>query len=153
MTDLEKFKEHMRGVSYLVLGWDEPKFDDDIHFSAIPIADIDEEMLMALLGKNSKSYKRLSKNFIIRHEYEIEELRCTANELDKLNEENRGYGAEKYLFGEVKTYKKHVIDGYMEINGTKHFVQVKCSTNKGGGTSSTNNLFWNLKEYYNIVRY
>ena len=141
MTNLDLFKKHMKGVSYVVLGWDEPKFDNYIHFSAIPVDDFTEEMLNALLGKNSRSYKRLSTNFIIRHDYEVKELRCTKEELDRLDAENRGWGAEKYLFGSVKSYKKHIIDGYMEINGSKHFVQVKCSTNKGNGTSSTNTLF------------
>lgn len=141
MTNLELFKEHMNGVSYLVLGWDEPKFDSYIHFSAIPIADITEEMLNALLGKGTKSYKRLSTNFVIRHNYEIKELRCTKEELDRLDEENRGWGAEKYLFGQVKSYKKHIIDGYLMIDGHRRYVQVKCSTNKKNGTSSTNTLF------------
>lgn len=142
MTELMKrFTSHMNGVSHLVLGWDEPKDDNFIHFSIIPIADIDETMLKALLGKNSRSYKRLSTNYTYRHNYEVKELRCTKAELDRLDEENRGWGAEKYLFGSVKSYKKHIIDGYLMIDGHRRYVQVKCSTNKGNGTSSTNTLF------------
>lgn len=136
---LIRFKANMKGVSHLVIGWDDCASDKYVHFSAIPIADIDEDMLYMLI-RNGKCFKRFSNNASIRYRYEIKNLKISKVELDKLDANNRGWGAEMHLFGSVKTYENHIIDGFMEIRGSKHFVQVKCSTNKGNGTSSTNNL-------------
>lgn len=136
---LIKFKENMKGVSHLVIGWDDCASDEYVHFSAIPIADIDEDILYMLI-KNGKCFKRFLNNASIRYNYEIKSLKIAKTELDELDRNNRGYGAEMHLFGQVKTYENHIVDGYMDIRGSKHYVQVKCSTNKGNGTSSTNNL-------------
>jgi hypothetical protein len=115
-------------VDGFILGWTD---GTDAVFSAIMIDDLTEENLYIMTqGKeNFRQYKRNER--WLKSLMEIE--RIPMNELEKIEEENNGYRAEIFLFGE-SNHTESKIDGTLYGRNW----QLKTSFKNGNGSSNSN---------------
>lgn len=115
-------------VDGFILGWSD---GDDAVFSILMLDDITENVLYIMTqGKdNFRQYRKNERWLKSLGEYK----RIPLAELEKIKEENNGYRAEIFLFGESNHTES-------KIDGTLYGMnwQVKTSFKSGNGSSNSN---------------